>query len=128
MSHYGQAAVEAVELISKGETRRPRQAWENATCVHYERGSWSQRKDCPRSAFLGLCEEGLVKGIQKGKYTRSKMSKAYAVDAVKLLKKFPDLAKNSTALWIKVMGPYHKKHNQQMDVVLGLWTKNLIIN
>lgn len=25
----------------------------------------SQEKSCPKNAFLGLCEEGLVKGITK---------------------------------------------------------------
>ena len=31
----------------------------------------SQEKGCPKSAFLGLCEEGFIKEISKGKYTSS---------------------------------------------------------
>ena len=34
-----------------------------------------------RGAFLGLCEEGLVKGIPAGKYSASKDNKQYAVRA-----------------------------------------------
>lgn len=37
--------------------------------------STSQRKGCPKGVYLGLCEEGLVKGIPKGKYTKSKKIK-----------------------------------------------------
>jgi hypothetical protein len=45
----------------------------------------AQKKGCPRGAFLGLCEEGLVKGIPAGNYTTSKDNKAYAVRAAELL-------------------------------------------
>jgi hypothetical protein len=31
----------------------------------------SQEKNCPKNTFLGLCEEGLVKGIPQGNYTKS---------------------------------------------------------
>ena len=45
----------------------------------------AQKKGCPRGAFLGLCEDGLVKGIPAGNYTVSKDNKAYAVRAAELL-------------------------------------------
>jgi hypothetical protein len=50
----------------------------------YPTSPTSRKKDCPRGAFLGLCEEGLVKGIPAGKYTASKDNKAYAVRAAAL--------------------------------------------
>ena len=28
----------------------------------------SRKKGCPQSAFLGLCEDGYVKGIPQGRY------------------------------------------------------------
>lgn len=31
----------------------------------------SQVKGCTKGTFLGLCEEGLVKGIPKGNYTKT---------------------------------------------------------
>jgi ATP dependent DNA ligase C terminal region len=38
----------------------------------YPTSPTARRKSCPRGAFLGLCEEGLVKGILPGRYSRLK--------------------------------------------------------
>lgn len=57
-----------------------------------------KKKGCPRNAFLGLYEEGLVKGIPSGNYTRSKKNKEYAIKAVKILKGAPELSSNSKTL------------------------------
>ena len=43
---------------------------------------WPDRE---RGAFLGLCEEGLIKGIPSGQYMASRDDKAYAVRAAALL-------------------------------------------
>jgi hypothetical protein len=45
-----------------------------------------KKKGCPKGTFLGLCEEGLVKGIPKGNYTKSVKNKKYAIKAVTVLK------------------------------------------
>jgi hypothetical protein len=80
----------------------------------------------PRGAFLGLCEEGLVKGIPAGKYAASKDNKAYAVEAVALLTE--DARKWSTGeLWRAVSNDPVKAHNSQMDVVMALWKNDLIV-
>ena len=42
----------------------------------------AQIKGCPKNAFLGLCEEGLVVDIEKGYYTErstSHKNKDYAI-------------------------------------------------
>ena len=54
----------------------------------------------PEGRVLGLCEEGLVKGIPRGDYTRSQMNKQYAVNAVRALRHTPSLAHDRSALWM----------------------------
>jgi hypothetical protein len=39
-----------------------------ATKEIFGEGTWGQIKGCPKNTFLGLCEEGIVKGVNKGNY------------------------------------------------------------
>lgn len=80
---------------------------------------------------MGLCEEGLVKGIESGKYTKlyngsESPNKIHAIDAYNKIKednKYADL--NPGELWEELnLGT--KSHNNQMDVVLGLWKKEVL--
>ncbi len=125
MSEYGVAAVKAVELYIRGGTL-PRQAWERVTIDIFGEGTSSQTKGCPRDAFLGLCEEGMIKDIPAGTYTHSQKNRKYAVDAVMILMQVPSLASHPAALWNKVIGDQEKAHNQQMSVVIALWSNSLI--
>ena len=86
MGQFGRAAVRAVKLITEREVESPRKAWASATAeIDYDKG-------CPKDAFLGLCEAGLVKGVPKGNYTRSRKNKEYAIKAVRILEGYPALA------------------------------------
>ncbi|OMD48470.1 DUF6979 family protein [Paenibacillus odorifer] len=124
MNKYAQSAIRAVELCKLKVS--PIDAWNTATLEHYKRDSDSQKKGCPRYAFLGLCEEGLIKGVRSGTYIlKSKnKNKVYAVKAVELLKANPELAKDKKRLWNEVVKG-DKKHNSQMNVVLALWGNGL---
>jgi hypothetical protein len=62
----------------------------------------SQEKSCPRNAFLGLCEAGLVKGIPKGDYTKSVKNKEYALKAIDILKKNAETTFSPIELWKKL--------------------------
>ena len=86
----------------------------------------ARKKSCPRGAFLGLCEEGLVKGIPPGQYTASKDDKAYAVRAAALLAEGTQSWSRST-LWQAVTNDPEKTHDSQLDVVLALWKNGLIV-
>jgi hypothetical protein len=125
MHKYGLAAIKAVELVTSGLAKGPAYAWEKATTEIFESGTSSQKKGCPRDAFLGLCEDGLVKGIPGGCYTRSKKNKAYAVRAVRVLKETPKSTYDPSELWSEVIGS-RKTHNGQMNVVLSLWGAGLL--
>jgi hypothetical protein len=98
--------------------------WSNSAKEIFETKS-SQEKGCPKGTFLGLCEEGLVKGIPKGNYTKSVKNKEYALKAVEILKQNTQTTFSSNELWEKLeLGD--KRSNSQMDVVLALWENGLI--
>jgi hypothetical protein len=131
MGQYGQAAVRAVESLSKTSADTPRKAWEEAI-RKLTTSTSSQKKQCPKFVFLGLCEEGLVKGIEVGDYAGSEKTrnlylrnKECAIQAVDELRKNPSLAKNGKKLW-SIVGNGESDTNGQMDVVLALWNGGLI--
>ncbi|RZN63290.1 hypothetical protein [Methanonatronarchaeum sp. AMET6-2] len=119
---YGDVAVRAVEIVGSGAIESPGRAWDKAAGEIISSSS-SRSKCCPKIAFLGLCEEGFVEGIESGDYTSSVKNKGYAVDALKLLEDKDWLSKNE--LWDNV-APSGKSYNSQIDVVVGLWSEGLI--
>lgn len=120
MGKYGEAAIEAATLAAK--SGHPVEAWKLAAIHKFPDSKSSRDKGCPRAAFLGLCEDGYVRGVRPGSYTRSANNKRYAVDALLILKADPHLANSSVnQLWKRVMQGTEKKHNYQMDIVLALW-------
>jgi hypothetical protein len=125
MSKYGKTAVAAARLCASGAAA-PRQAWDRAAVEVFGAGTSGQRKSSPRDAFLGLCAQGLVTGIEPGKYTRSLKNRAYAVEAVRILRQHPVLANQPPDLWRTLQAGRRKAHNGQMDVVVALWRHELI--
>jgi hypothetical protein len=126
MSKYGDAAIKATRFLLTGQSNSPPEAWSSAVRGIFPESISSQQKGCPKTTYLGLCEEGLIKGVPPGKYTRSSKNKCYAIDAVKLLKQEPTLADDQEMLWSKVVKGERKNPNNQMDVVILLWKKDLI--
>ena len=87
----------------------------------------AQVKSCPKGAYLGLCEKGLVVGVPAGAYSAGEDNKGYAVDAIRLLLRDPTLtAAGPGVLWTRVMNGREKTPNGQMSVVLALWSSGLI--
>jgi hypothetical protein len=123
-NRYGEAALMATRQESSAEID-PIARWESAMARLYPTSTAARKKRCPRGAFLGLCEEGLVKGIPPGIYRASKDDKAYAIRAVALLTEGTQHWSTS-ALWRAVTDGAEKAHNSQMDIVLALWNNDLI--
>jgi hypothetical protein len=121
---YGISAVIAARAFAMTD---PLAQWKQAVATIFPMSVESQKKGCPRSAFLGLCEAGYVRGIASGKYTTSQDNKAYAIRAIEILQSGykPQSAKE---LWLQVMNGRKKAHNSQADVVLALWDEGLIEN
>lgn len=128
MNKYEIAAINATQCFNDKAAETPLDAWNQATIELFGANTPAQRKGCPKNAFLGLCEEGLVRGIPKGNYMyrSDSLNKAYAIQAVELLKANPELASDRNVLWKEVMKGVKKSHNSQMDVVLALWERGLI--
>ena len=131
---YGKVAIEATKHIQ--ETKKyPRKAWQDFAEKTFGTGTHGANKDCPRNAYLGLCEDGLVTGVPSGDYVREqkgkKLNKSYAVQAVRMLCRDSSLGNlRSKELWNRIMeviedGP--DNHNNQMDVVLALWHEGMIV-
>lgn len=125
MSKYGNVAVIAAEMARSGLS--PIEAWKVLAKVVFPTQPASRDKGCPKCAFLGLAEEGLIQGVSRGQYTKSLSNKLYAVEGVKLLRAEPDLAGNSEGMWERIMSGRIKKHNEQMSVVTALWKNRDIV-
>ena len=126
MGKYGEAAILAVRLFTKSKAGNPVNAWKQAMAQVFPDSQSSRKKSCPKSTFLGLCEEGLVVGVAAGNYTTSIDNKRYALQAVKQLRKNPALVDDGVKLWKTIIGTENKVENSQMDVVISLWRNGLL--
>ncbi|WDE07593.1 hypothetical protein SG34_012300 [Thalassomonas viridans] len=116
MSKYSDIAVHAVKSIQQGVTECPISAWTDAALLFYPTSKSSREKSCPKSAFLGLCEQGRIKWIKSGSYTKSKCNKRYALEALELLDSNPNFT--AKELWERISST---RYNHQMHVVLALY-------
>lgn len=125
MNSYRETAVIAANLISAGEVSDPTKAWNQATMQLFPSSQELRKKGCPKAAFLGLCNRGLIAGV--GAESSAKITKngQYAIDAIQVLRENRFIASQPDLLWRKVAGSA-KTHNHQMDVVIGLWEADLI--
>jgi len=128
MTQFERVSISAQQKAAN-RNMNPKDAWDEAA-REIIGGADTRVKGCPREAFLGLCGEGMVKGIPKKPYTRSEKNKLYARKAVELLRNNPKFRDDTTKeLWnrvLKDLGREKVHHNQQMHVVLALWKSNLI--
>lgn len=128
---YGRIAIKAVKLFVNKKSKSPLEAWKEAA-IEKTTSQSSQKKSCPKNAFLGLCEVGKIKKIsgESDTATTPAVNKNYAIKAVEILRNDSTLCTKETELWKKVMKELGKKtsksQNNQMDVVIALWDKGLI--
>lgn len=125
MGQYGETAVRAVSLYTRGKASSIVDAWEitGREILHTES---TQTKNCPRTTFLGICESGIVTGVPAGEYNkRLSENKQYGLKAIALLRYHPELATDEALLWKKI-GNAAIKQNGQMEVVIALWQNGLV--
>ena len=133
-NEYGKVAIEATRHIQK-KGEHPRKSWNIFAQEFFGAGTDGANKGCPRSAYLGLCEDGLVAGVPSGDYVREqkgkKLNKSYALQAVRMLCNDSSLENDiPDELWSKVMeviGGSPENHDNQMNVVLALWHEGMIV-
>lgn len=125
MSKYAQAAIDTVRKNQGKSSLDMRQEWDKTMMEYFPTQKPSRVKGCPRNAFLGLSEEGLIIGIPAGDYgvRKGNVNKQYAVDAVTLLKAGDEPDKKQ--LWA-VVADAKKALNHQMDIVLALLREGML--
>jgi len=119
-NRYGEAA-----LLAARQGGNPIDAWESALEQLYPTSPAARKKGSARGAFLGLCEEGLVKAIPPGSYKAARDHKALAVRAANLLLEGTQRWSLST-LWRAVADGSYRKEDCHMDIVFALWKNGLI--
>ena len=126
MGQSGQAAILAVTCVAS-KNIAPADAWDFAISKLSDSHS-VRAKCCPRGAFLSLCESGAVIGVPAGAYGAPRGGKngQYAKNALGILRSKPSLASDKNTLWAMATAAEVLAHNQQMDVVLSLWQKQLL--
>jgi len=138
MNQYAQVAINTV-IASRNSKKIVNDLWDlEATNIIAKEST--RRKSCPKGAFLGLCENGNVAGINSGKYTSSNKNKQYAIDALNILKNHknnPNRPMNPNTinscffsidpivLW-NMLPNRPETHNSQMYIVCELWNSGLI--
>ena len=115
MAKYGEVAIRAVGLLLWESGTSPVDAWAAATDRVYPDSRSSRDKGCPKGAFLGLCEDGVVAGVPRGSYTRSVLNKGYAVRALAALRASPGSPTDQRGLWTAATNGQEVQPNSQME-------------
>jgi hypothetical protein len=121
---FGEAALIAARLEVPAQVTAA-QRWDTAVRQLYPDKPYMQKKSAPKSAFLGLCEAGVVKGVAVAEPGAANRNKQYAVKAVELL--CAGTHKTIPALWTAVAEGDEAPHAAQLDVVMALWKNGLIV-
>jgi hypothetical protein len=128
MSNYANASIIALNLATAKGGIPIVQAWAEACRLIFPGKPQAEAKKCPRGAFLGLCEAGLVRGIAPGEYlaSRKSVNKDYAVRMVELIEQEPFAASDSLRLWLHAVGGVKKTENDQRKIVQALHQHNYL--
>jgi Ribonuclease G/E len=128
VAQYSIVATRAAQLLEQKIEANPEKAWANAAKEIIRKSKKSQEKFCPKLAFIGLCEKGLIQGFERNpEATPDRENKKYAIKAVEILQQHGNI--NKDELWDMVTDEFGKiglKHNEQMDVVVALWENGWI--
>lgn len=124
MSKYAQAAVSIVQRCQNVKSPDLKYEWGKAMLEFYPNQEPSRKKGCPKNAFLGLCESGMVVGILPGNYgvRPNSLNKKYAIEAA-LIVLGGDTDKKT--IWERV-SKSKKAHNSQVDIVLAINSAGLL--
>ena len=129
----GRIAVEAQRLAATGT--HPLDAWTEVLRRTYAGKQLENQLQhtCPKWAFSGLCNRGVVAGVSPGSCEEAvtKNSAEFALRALELVSKDGALLHNKRELRRRVFGipqsPGYRQPNGEVDVLLGLWEARLVV-
>ena len=127
MNQYGRVAARAARMLAADVSLATRAAWDSAAAELVRESDSARDKGCPRRAFLGLCAAGVVKGVGCRSLDAGGVNGDYAVRAYRALCANQALEGSQVELWRQACPGKAKKHNGQMDVLVGLWQAGLLI-
>ncbi len=126
MGKFGEAAIRATQFLEGNESMPPQVAWASAVEGVFPHSPSSQKKGCPRNAFLAICGMGALRNLTSGCYTRSIKNRGYVERALAAIRLDPKLATDEKALWLIATEGITKVENSQMDVLTTLFLKGHI--
>lgn len=126
-NHYGPTALHACKLCTSTAVYAE-EAWPEAAAHFMPTSLSSQKKGCPKNAFLGLAAAGRIKGVRsKGNASLNGQYACLAHDLLLQDRAWAD--QPPLSLWRYIMaqrGTPDKQPNSQMHVVLALWHAGLL--
>jgi len=125
MTQYERTALKAVELLRQDQSILARNIWD-LTAYETISTKESREKQCPKLAFVSLCQLDLIKGIspQNGEVYQG-ICTHYMREAAKILKSEPYLINNKSKVWLKIKG-HSDAIASRLDPIFALWKNNLI--
>lgn len=125
MGMFGNTALIAIQYMRSGASVDPNEAWSNALgqCTNKEA---YKKKGCVRGAFAGLCDEGLIKGIDTFCCCKSPVNKEYAISLLRCLREHDELSANPKELWKQAIGEDKRINSAIADVVITLYKNELL--
>ena len=121
---YGLLAVSYAKKLIETKQQPSSKGWEAEASKIFLSDSLI-KKSCLKNCFLGICEEGLINNIPKGKYTTSRKNKNYGIAAIEILSKNDEHKNQPLQLWEEIPG-HPNTYNHQMHVVCALWNAGMI--
>ena len=124
--NYGQIAVDAANGFQQSVNAALLQAWSNSLKINN-----TNDKDCPRVAFLGLCEDGFVAGVPKGNYIQKSgvsriKPKAIRIRNIIMNSKPPFIpTQPKTSIWTQAGGT--GQDQGVIDVVYTLFNNGMLL-
>jgi uncharacterized protein DUF6979 len=127
MTKYGEAAVMAARAADQSGIA-PARAWTDAVSVLYANSEWGRKKSCPKHAFLGLCEAGVIRGVPPGQYAahRSGSNKEFTMRALEAVRQDPALLLQKSRLWEIATDGSGVGENGQLGVLESLRSAGLL--
>lgn len=126
MGIFGKTAIDAVEFMKNNITCTSKDAWQKFIVLNTS-SEESQKKGCSRLAFMGLCEEGYILGIPASSTKTISKNSKYATQAAKYLIDYKPQKITIKELWQKIEEPKPLNENGQMQIVIALWQKDLLV-
>lgn len=124
--NYGKIAVDAANGFQQLVATTLLQSW-NSSLIKNNKND----KNCPRIAFLGLCENGLIAGIPKGRYIQKTTAsvikgKAISIRNIIMNNNPPSIpAQTKTSIWEQVGGT--GQDEGVIDVVYTLFNHGMLL-